>query len=127
MIQIYGIKENLNPIKAKLSDVINLCMVDALSFPDNKRAHRFIPMEKEDYFYPEGRSDAYMVIEISLMSGRSVEAKKNLIHLLFQRIESTLGIAPIDVEITISESPASNWGFRGITGDEAKLNYKVDV
>ncbi len=127
MIRIYGIKENLNPIKVKLSDVINLCMVDALSFPDNKRAHRFIPMEKEDYYYPEGRTDAYTVIEISLMSGRSIEAKKNLIHLLFQRIESTLGIAPIDVEITISESPASNWGFRGITGDEAKLNYKVDV
>ncbi len=127
MIRIYGIKENLNPIKVKLSDVINLCMVDALSFPDNKRAHRFIPMEKEDYFYPEGRTDAYTVIEISLMSGRSIEAKKNLIHLLFQRIESTLGIAPVDVEITISESPASNWGFRGVTGDEAKLNYKVDV
>ncbi len=127
MIRIYGIKENLNPIKAKLSDVINQCMVDALSFPDNKRAHRFIPMEKEDYFYPEGRTDAYIVIEISLMSGRSTGAKKNLIHSLFQRIESTLGIAPVDVEITISESPASNWGFRGITGDEAKLNYEVNV
>ena len=127
MIRIYGIKENLNPIKAKLSDVINQCMVDALSFPDNKRAHRFMPMEKEDYFYPEGRSDAYTVIEISMMEGRSVEAKKKLIHLLFERIESELGISPVDVEITLSESPACNWGFRGMTGDEAKLNYKVYV
>lgn len=127
MIRIYGIKEKLNPIKRKLSDVINQCMVDALSFPDNKRAHRFIPMESEDYYYPEGRSVAYTVIEISMMEGRSVEAKKKLIHLLFQRIESEVGIVPADIEITISESPPCNWGFRGITGDEAKLNYKVNV
>lgn len=127
MIRIYGIKEKLNPIKAKLSDVINECMVDALSFPDNKRAHRFIPMQKEDYYYPEGRTDAYTVIEISMMDGRSADAKKSLIHLLFKRIEKEIDLSPVDVEITITESPACNWGFRGITGDEAKLNYKVDV
>ena len=127
MIRIYGIKEQLNPIKVRLSDVINQCMVDALSFPGNKRAHRFIAMDKEDYFYPEGRSDAYTVIEIAMMEGRSVEAKKKLIHLLFEKIEKEVGIMPNDVEITISESPACNWGFRGITGDEAKLNYKVNV
>jgi phenylpyruvate tautomerase PptA (4-oxalocrotonate tautomerase family) len=127
MIRIYGIKDKLNPVKAKLSDVINQCMVDALSFPDNKRAHRFIPMEKDNYFYPEGRTDAYTVIEISMMEGRSIEAKKSLIHLLFKRIEAEIGIDPVDVEITISESPACNWGFRGFTGDEAKLNYKVSV
>ena len=127
MIRVYGINEKLNPIKVKLSDVINQCMVDALSFPDNKRAHRFIPMKKEDYFYPDGRTEAYTVIEISMMEGRSIEAKKTLIHLLFERIESEIGVSPADVEITISESPACNWGFRGITGDEAKLNYKVNV
>jgi phenylpyruvate tautomerase PptA (4-oxalocrotonate tautomerase family) len=127
MIRIYGIREKLDPIKDKLSDVINQCMVDALSFPENKRAHRFILMEKESFFYPEDRTDSYTVIEVSMMEGRSVEAKKRLIHLLFNRIESEIGISPIDVEITISESPACNWGFRGITGDEAKLDYKVNV
>jgi len=127
MIRVYGIKKQLNPIKAKLSDVINQCMVEALSFPDNKRAHRFIPMEKEDYYYPEGRTDSYIVIEISMMEGRSVEAKRKLIHLLFESIESKVGVQSVDVEITIIESPACNWGFRGITGDEAKLNYKVNV
>ena len=127
MIRIYGIKERLDPVKAELSDIINRCMVDALSFPDNKRAHRFFGMETEDFYYPEGRSDAYTVIEISMMEGRSVEAKHALIHLLFDRIESELGILPVDVEICISESPSCNWGFRGITGDEARLDYKVNV
>lgn len=62
-----------------------------------------------------------------MMEGRSVETKKKLIHLLFENIESEIGILPIDIEITISESPACNWGFRGITSDEAKLNCKVNV
>ena len=38
MIRIYGIEAQLNPIKAKLSDVINQSMVEALSFPEDKRA-----------------------------------------------------------------------------------------
>ena len=127
MIRIYGIREKLGPIRSKLSDVINECIVEALSYPDNKRAHRFIPLGREDFYFPEGRSDAYTVIEINMMEGRSVEARKRLIKLLFGRIELTVGVDPMDVEITISESPASNWGFRGMTGDEADLDYKVEV
>jgi len=102
-------------------------MVEALAFPENKRAHRFFPMKPEDFFYPEGRTEAYTVIEISLMEGRSVEARKKLIHLLFSSIEEHLGIAPADVEITLFEVPPSNWAFRGMTGDEAKLNYRINV
>ena len=127
MIRIYGIRAQLDPIKAQLSELINQCMVDALGFPPDKRAHRFFPMDRDDYAYPEGRSDAYTVIEISMMEGRSVEAKKRLLHLLFERLDAGLGISPVDVELTIFESPPSNWGFRGVTGDEATLSYKIDV
>ena len=124
MIRVYGLRKNLGPIRAKLSDVINGCMVDALSFPSDKRAHRIIPMDPENFYC---RTDAYTVIEISLMEGRSAEARKKLIHLLFDRIEENLGIAPHDVEITLFETPAGNWGFRGMTGDEAALDYQIDV
>ncbi len=127
MIRIYGIREKLDPIKAELSDVINECMVEALSYPENKRAHRFFPMDAKDYYYPEGRTDAYLVIEVNMMAGRSDQAKKKLIHLLFERIEKKLGVAPNDVEIMVMESPACNFGFRGMTGDEANLDYKIDV
>ena len=128
MILIYGIKEKLNPIKSDLSNVIHACMQLVLGMPDDKRAHRFIPLEKQDFYYPGGRTDAYTVIEINLMKGRHAETQKQLIKTLFQEIESQLGISPIDIEITIQEQEKYQWGFRGITGDEASdLTYKVDV
>ncbi|WP_289282100.1 tautomerase family protein, partial [Methylophaga sp. UBA5088] len=83
MIVIYGIKEKLNPIKMQLSDVIHSCMQSVLGLPEDKRAHRFIPMDKEDFFYPGGRSDDYTVIEIHMMSGRKPDTQKQLIRSLF--------------------------------------------
>lgn len=127
MILIYGIKEQLNPIKAQLSDIIHGCMQSALGIPADKRAHRFIPLDKENFYYPDGRSDAYTVIEINMIEGREKDTIKLLIKTLFKEIEAQIGIKAIDVEITIKEQPAYCWGFRGVTGDEAKLNYKVNV
>ena len=128
MIVIYGLKESLNPIKARLSDVIHQSMMSALGLPEDKRIHRFIPLDKDDFYYPSDRSVQYTIIEINMMEGREVETKKTLIKTLFQNIEKHLNIAPIDVEITIKEQPAHCWGFRGITGDEVDdLKYKVNV
>ena len=128
MIVVYGIKENLNPIKSKLSDVIHKSMQSILGMPEDKRIHRFIPMDKSDFYYPGGRSDNYTVIEINMMEGRQVETKKALIKSIFAEIESELNISPVDIEITIKEQPKHCWGFRGITGDEvADLKYNVNV
>lgn len=128
MIVIYGIDEKLNPIKSKLSQVIHGCMMTVLGMPEDKRAHRFIPMTKDNFYFPGGRTDAYTVIEINMMAGRKVETHKKLIKSLFHEIENQLSISPVDVEIIIKEQPAHCWGFRGMTGDEAKdLKYKVEV
>jgi phenylpyruvate tautomerase PptA (4-oxalocrotonate tautomerase family) len=128
MIVVYGIKEKLNPIKARLSDVIHGCTQSVLGMPEDKRAHRFIPLDREDFYYPGGRTDAYTVIEINMMAGRKADTQKALIKALFSELESQLSLAPVDVEITIKEQQPHQWGFRGMTGDEAKdLNYRVKV
>lgn len=126
-IKIYGLKSHLNPIKARLSDVIHACVVEALKFPEDKRAHRFFPLEGDDFYMPAGRTDAYTIIEIMMMEGRTVATKKRLIMLLFERIHAELGLAHADIEVVILESPIHNWGFRGKTGDEVEINYKVEV
>ena len=128
-IKIYGVADHLNPVKALLSDAIHACVVEALRFPPDKRAHRFFPMARPDFYIPSGpgRTDRYTIIEISMFEGRSVDTKKHLIRLLFERIHAAVGITPQDVEITITETPQHNWGFRGQTGDEIALSYRVDL
>jgi 5-carboxymethyl-2-hydroxymuconate isomerase len=126
-VKIFGVRERLDPIKQELSNVIHSCVMDALQYPADKRAHRFFPLDRSDFFYPAGRTDRYTIIEFSMFEGRSVEAKKKLIRLLFERIEHHLGITAQDLEMTIFETPKHNWGFRGLPGDEHPLNYKVEV
>lgn len=126
-VKIYGHKDYLNPLKEHLSDVVHSCVVDALQFPQDKRAHRFFPLAGEDFIYPAGRTDAYTIIEITMIAGRSVAAKKKLVRLLFDRIQEQTGITHQDIEICITEAPAHNWGFRGMHGDEVQLNYQINV
>jgi phenylpyruvate tautomerase PptA (4-oxalocrotonate tautomerase family) len=126
-VKIYGIGEHLNPVKTKLSEVIHSCVVDALHFPPDKRAHRFFPMSAEDFYYPASATTRYTIIEISMFEGRSEQTKKQLIRLLFERICAETGRLPNEVEVTITETPRHNWGFRGLPGDEVSLQYKVDV
>ena len=126
-VKIYGVREHLLPIRNQLSEVIHGCVVEALQFPADKRAHRFFYLDNDDFFQPATASERYIILEFIMIEGRTVETKKKLIHLLYQRIGEQLGLAVTDVEICILESPAYNWGFRGMTGDEIKLSYKIDV
>jgi hypothetical protein len=126
-VKIYGLRQQLDPIKQKLSDAIHACVVEALQYPADKRAHRFFPLEHADFYYPAGRTHKYTILEFSMFEGRSVESKKKLIRLLFERCDRDCGISPNDLEVTILESPRHNWGFRGLPGDEHVLGYKVNV
>ena len=126
-VKIYGLCRRLDPIKARLSDVVHGCAVDALGLPTGKRFHRFFPLADGDFVFPDDRSDRYTIVEISLFEGRSVEAKKRLVRLLFERIEAEVGIAPQDVEITLFETPRHNWGIRGVPGDELALSYQIEA
>lgn len=126
-VKIYGIKENLMAKRDKLSSVIHACVMDVLGLPAGKRAHRFFPMNKENMLYPEGRTDDYTIIEISMMSGRTEETRKQLIRQLFDRIQDEVDITHQDIEICLNESDPCNWGFRGFHGDEAHLNYSIKV
>ncbi|HNP71250.1 MAG TPA: tautomerase family protein [Kouleothrix sp.] len=126
-IKIYGMRAHLDAVKSRMSDAVHTCVVEALRYPPDKRAHRFIGLDPADFYYPPGRSERYTIIEISMFEGRTVEAKKALIRLIFAKLEHELQIAPNDVEITIFETPRHNWGIRGQLGDEMALNYTVDV
>lgn len=126
-VKIYGIKDHLHPIREELSQIVHECIVDAFQYPKEKRAHRFIYIEKDSFFYFDGRTEKHTIVEISVFEGRSIEAKKKLHQILFNKFENELGISAMDLEITIFETPMHNWGIRGKSADDLILNYKVDV
>jgi len=111
-IKIFGTKETLDSKrKRNLSDAIHSSMVETLGLPSGKRAHRFINLEPEDLFVPEGRSMNYVTLEIMLMTGRAPETKHKLIKTLFAKIKESAGIDPNDLEIVIIESSHENCGL----------------
>lgn len=116
--KIYGHAAFLQAHRSTLSDVLQSCMVDALNFAPEKRFQRFFPMAAEDFIYPSDKSDRYLIIEISLFEGRSIDAKKALIRMIYDRLGTQLNLDPNDIEILIHELPPHNWAVRGLPGDE---------
>lgn len=125
-IKIYA-KQSLKPRQRVLSDAIHAAIVDALQYPLDKRFHRFFWLSDADFIAPPDRSADYVIIEISMFEGRSVDAKKHLIRALYERIGTAMGIAAIDIEVTIFETPRHAWGIRGLPGDEIGLDYRIEV
>ena len=101
-VKIFGLREHLGPIIPKISEVIHACVVVALDYPAGKRAHRFFQLDQPEFFYPDGRSPRYTILEFSMFEGRTVEAKKKLIRLLFARFQGLPARAPDDPVTTLA-------------------------
>lgn len=126
-IKVFGLRRALAGRTTEISDAIHGAVVEALGLPPDKRFHRFILLEDDEFFFPGERSENYTIIEVSMFEGRTSETKKKLINALYSRLHAEVGIAPQDLEITICETPRANWGIRGKPGDELALNYQVEV
>ena len=127
-VKIFALRKVMDPIRMELSDAIHECVSEALKFPREKRLQRFFPMEEEDYHYGSvDRTEKYVVIEISLFEGRSVETIKTLINMIYEKVPQATGIPRSDIDILISELPRYAWGLQGSIGDEQSLGYSVSV
>jgi hypothetical protein len=91
-IKIFGLAQELNRHKDKMSEVIHSCIVDGLKFPPDKKFQRFFPMDSDNFYFPEGRTEKYTIIEVSVFEGRSTEAKKEFIGLVYKRFREQLDI-----------------------------------
>jgi 4-oxalocrotonate tautomerase family enzyme len=124
-IIVYGTRAGLDGRREALSEAIHGAVVTALAYPAEKRFHRFIALEPEDFIHPPDRGTDYTIVEISMFEGRSESTKRHLIRELFSRIEAEVGIAPHSVEITLTETPRVNWGIRGENAADLALGYQV--
>ncbi|MCG8593687.1 MAG: tautomerase family protein, partial [Kiloniellales bacterium] len=89
-VKIYGEKGRLKAVRTDLSEIVHRVNRRVLGLPEDKRFHRFLGLEAEDFLYPPDRSPAYLILEISLFEGRAPETKKALLKALMAEVSEGL-------------------------------------
>lgn len=91
-----------------------------VGFPLKDRFQKIHMLPNEQFIYDdrhpnltEARSEKFVLVEIIISLGRSVEFKKDLLNRIVQNLEKRPGIAPHDVMILIVETARENWAFAG--------------
>jgi len=113
--------------KKALLNGIHDALVEAIKIPDDDRRQRLYEMDNH-HFEHNGRSDKYIIVEITMFKGRSFEAKKALYSAIVRNLEASPGIPGGEVTIVIHEPPLENWGIRGgKPASEVNLGFNVNI
>ena len=108
-------------------DAVHSAMQTSLKIPEDDRSIRFHAYHPDDFQVPPGKTENYILVEITLFAGRSLQAKKELYSGIVANL-GKLGILAGDVFIVLHEVPLENWGIRGgIPASEVDLGFKVGV
>src|SRR6185369_1801155 len=113
--------------KDLLIQALHEAMVECLKIPEYDKITRFVEHEPEDFVVPPGCSENYVLVDISLFSGRSLDAKRALYKSVVSRF-TEIGVPKKDIFIVLHEVPRDNWGIRGgIPASEVDLGFEIEV
>ena len=112
---------------AAVIDAVQSALREALTIPESDRTLRVIEHLPSHFAVPPGRGDRFTLVEITMFSGRSMDAKRTLYQAIVRNLVP-LGVPALDIKITLIETPPENWGLRGgMPASEIDLGFKIDV
>jgi phenylpyruvate tautomerase PptA (4-oxalocrotonate tautomerase family) len=116
--------------KRELLAAVHQALVSALHVPPGDPTLRIIEHDPPDFQRPNVPSvttERYTLVEITMFSGRSENAKRTLYEEIARRF-GDLEIPPEDVTVVVLESPQSNWGVHGgHPASEVDLGFQVEI
>jgi phenylpyruvate tautomerase PptA (4-oxalocrotonate tautomerase family) len=91
-----------------------------VGFPQTDRFQKIHRLSPDRFLYDERhpdltepRSEKFVLIEITISFGRSVEFKKDLLTRIIRNLEQQPGISPRDIMVLFVETARENWAFAG--------------
>jgi len=99
--------------KKTVFDCVHQGLIDAFGIEDWDRFQRIEEYEKSNWETPEGKTENFMIVELTIFPGRTKEQKKAAIERITGLLVERLGIAATDVFIVMNEPPLTNWGMGG--------------
>ena len=102
-----------------IADSVHEAIV-GVGFPQTDRFQKIHRLSPDQFFYDERhpdltepRSEKFVLIEMTISFGRSVEFKKELLTRIIRNLEDKPGVPPRDVMMLFVESARENWAFAG--------------
>ena len=106
---------------------VHAAMMEGLKIPEWDKTVRLVIHEPHRFPAPPGRDQRYTLVNIDLIAGRSLDAKKALYRAIVRNLEP-FGIPGDHIKVLLRESPAEHWGVRGgVPASEVELGYEVNV
>lgn len=114
--------------KTALMDAIHGALVESFMIPDRDRVQRLLEFEDAEFEIPNDRTNFFTIIEITILPGRSLNAKRNLYQSINRDLKNIGYTNPNDIVIVLKEPQLENWGIRGgIPANEVNIGFKLDV
>ena len=113
--------------KKKIMGAVLTALIEALKVPENDPKIRFKEYLPDDFHVSSDTTENFILIEVSMFAGRSLQAKKKLYQGIIKNL-GKLGVIASDVLIVLNDIPLENWGIHGgIPASEVDLGFKVGV
>ncbi len=112
--------------RQEVIEAVQAALRDGLQIPEWDRCVRLTEYEHDAFIVPPGKGSSYTLVEVTLFSGRSLDAKRRLYRSMVEQL-GRLDVPASDIKITLIEVPPENWGIHGTPASEVDLGFKIDV
>ena len=111
---------------AALIAAVQRALVEGIRLPAEDRDIRILEYPAHAFAPPASKGVAYTIIEISMFTGRSVDAKRRLYAALVREFAG-FDVPASDVKVVVHDVPRENWGLGGKSAVDIELGFKVEV
>jgi phenylpyruvate tautomerase PptA (4-oxalocrotonate tautomerase family) len=98
--------------------VVHEVMVEVLGVPERDdfrivTEHRPGRLHFDRHYLEMDRSDAWVLVRVTLSAGRTTEAKQRFYSLVAERLADRVGLRPDDLTVILVENRREDWSFGG--------------
>ena len=111
---------------AALIAAVQRALVESIRIPEADRSIRVLEYPEHAFAAAPHKGPNFTIIEISMFSGRSHDAKRRLYAALVQAFAG-FGVPADDLKVIIHDVTQENWGLGGKSAADIELGFKVEV
>lgn len=99
-----------------IGEVVYKAMVEILKAPENDRFQLIAEHEPDDFIYDPtffgiDRSADLVIIQLTLVDGRTIEQKRGFYRQVTDELKARLGLRPDDVFVSLVGTGREDWSF----------------